>query len=281
MTLAGWLAALAVGLLAGGISGLLGIGGGVVMVPFLYVLFAHPEWSGIGAAPGREAVLAHATSLFVIIPTSLRGAWLYHRARLVEWRAVWLLAAGSVVGAAATAAWADRLPGVALQVAFSLFLLVTAAQLWTSGRAAGEPARGPSGRAHVVRGALGGLVVGALSALLGVGGGVIAIPILLYLLDVDVKKVAATSLAVIVLTATAGTLAYAFGNAAEGAPAGAVGYVYLPAALALAAGTLVSVQWGTQWNLRLPPDALRRAFAVTLAVVAVLIAARSVGALVR
>ncbi|MGH7545677.1 MAG: TSUP family transporter, partial [Gemmatimonadota bacterium] len=79
MTLAGWLAALAVGLLAGGMSGLLGIGGGVVMVPFLYLLLAHPEWSGIAAAPGREAVLAHATSLFVIIPTSLRGAWLYHR----------------------------------------------------------------------------------------------------------------------------------------------------------------------------------------------------------
>ena len=280
MTLAGWLAALAVGLLAGGMSGLLGIGGGVVMVPFLYLLLAHPEWSGIGAAPGREAVLAHATSLFVIIPTSLRGAWLYHRARLVEWRAVWVLGAGSIVGAAATAAWADRVPGAALKLAFAAFLLATAAQLWRSRRGSVDVERRPSGRAHAVRGILGGILVGALSALLGVGGGIVAIPVLLYVLDVDVRKVAATSLAVIVLTATAGTLAYALAGA-EGAPAGAVGYVYLPAALALAAGTLVSVRWGTQWNRRLPEDALRRVFAVTLAVVAVWIVVRSAGAVVR
>lgn len=275
MTLAGWLAALAVGLLAGAISGLMGLGGGVVMVPLLYLLFSHPEWSGVDAAAGQEAVLAHATSLFVIIPTSLRGAWLFHRTRLVEWRAVVVLAAGSVVGAAATAAWADRLPGAMLQLAFALFLLATAAQLWTS---AGRPERvgtPPSGRAHLVRGALGGLLVGALSALLGVGGGIVAIPILLYLLHVDVKKVAATSLAVMVLTATAGTLSYSVGGAREGTPEGAVGYVYVPAAVALAAGTLVSVQWGTKWNRRLPADALRRVFALTLAVLAIFIGVRS------
>lgn len=281
MTPAGWLAALAVGLLAGGLSGLVGLGGGILMVPFLYLLFAHPEWSGVVAGAGQEAVLAHATSLFVIIPTSLRGAWLFHRARLVEWRAASVLAAGSVVGAAATAAWADRVPGAILQLAFALFLAATAAQLW---RSTGRPERvvtSPSGHAHLVRGGLGGLLVGALSALLGVGGGIVAIPILLHLLHVDVKRVAATSLAVMVLTATAGTLSYALGGATGGTPEGAVGYVYVPAAIALAAGTLVSVQAGTRWNRRLPADTLRGVFALTLAVMAIVIGVRSVGMLSR
>lgn len=276
MTLAGWLAALAVGLLAGGVSGLVGIGGGVILVPFLYLLFGHPEWFGVAVAPGREAVLAHATSLLVIVPTSLRGAWLYHRARLVEWRAVGALAVGSIVGAAATARVADRLPGALLEFGFAVFLVATGVQLWRP-RAEGAPAPSPPSRVpQLVRGAAGGLAVGALSALLGVGGGIVAIPILIHLLGVDLKKVAATSLAVIVLTAAAGALSYLFAGG-EGAPAAAVGYVHLPAALALAAGTSLSVRWGTVLNRRLDAGALRRVFAVTLVLVAALIATRSLG----
>ena len=85
MTGAGWLAALAVGLLAGAVSGLVGIGGGAVMVPFLYFFLSSSSLAGIEIPPGQQAVVAHATSLLVIVPISIRGAFLYSRAGLVEW----------------------------------------------------------------------------------------------------------------------------------------------------------------------------------------------------
>ncbi len=78
------------------------------------------------------------------------------------------------------------------------------------------------------------------------------------------------------LTATAGTISYAAaGTGGFRPPAGAVGYIFLPAAVGLAAGTLVSVGWGAVWNRRLPADVLRRVFAVILAVVGSAIAVES------
>jgi uncharacterized membrane protein YfcA len=272
--LAGWIASLAVGLVAGVLSGLVGVGGGVVMVPFLYALFSHPQGFGVVGPTERQAVLAHATSLFVIVPTAVRGTWLYHRARLVEWRAVAEVGGGSVVAAAAVAAVADRAPDAALRLAFACFLLVTAWRV-----AAGEVGAGPArsaGARRAWRGVAGGLAVGALSALLGVGGGIVAIPVLLYVLRVDVKKVAATSLAVVALTALAGSLTYALAGAGGAPlPRGAVGYVYLPAAAGLAAGTLVSVGWGTALNRRWSARRLRRVFAWVLAAMGVVIGVES------
>ncbi len=84
------LMALAITVLFGGlvgvVSGLVGVGGGIIMVPLLYLLFAHPEWSGV-ILPGQyHAVVAHATSLFVIVPTASMGILASPRSRLVEWR---------------------------------------------------------------------------------------------------------------------------------------------------------------------------------------------------
>lgn len=283
MTLAGWLAALAVGLLAGGIAGLVGVGGGVVIVPFLYLLFAHPEWFGVVVAQGREAVLAHATSLFVIVPTSVRGAWLYHRAGLVEWRAVWPMGVGSIVAAVVTARAAPRVSDPILRLGFALLLLAVAAGLWRRTDRGPRALRGPSSpAAYLLRGGLGGLAVGALSVLLGVGGGVVAIPVLIYWLGLDLRKVTATSLAVIVLTAGAGTLSYALTASGGHAPAaGTVGYVHVPAAMAVAMGTLVSVGWGTTLQGRLPERALRRVFAIAFLLLALLLGAGSLRVLAR
>jgi uncharacterized protein len=73
------------GILIGFVSGLVGVGGGVLMVPLLYFFYAHPGWSGIILPGELHAVVAHATSLFVIVPTAILGTWSYHRANLVEW----------------------------------------------------------------------------------------------------------------------------------------------------------------------------------------------------
>ncbi len=260
MTLAGWLAALTVGLLAGTISGLVGIGGGAVMVPFLYFFLAHPEISGALIPHSDQAVVAHATSLLVIVPISVRGAWLYHREGLVEWNAVWRMGIASVVTAVIGARVAVLVPGELLKVAFGVFLMIIATRLAfgkkREGHGLAEGEGVSTGRALV-----GGAAVGFFSALLGVGGGLVAIPVLIYWLHVPIRKVTATSLALITFTAVMGVLSYAVSGAFR-TPGDALTFFHLPAALALAIGAIFAVPLGTRLQLSMPTHRLRPMFAV-------------------
>jgi hypothetical protein len=254
------LAALAAfGIVGGVLAGLVGIGGGAVFVPFLYLLLEHPAWSGMVVPDARITLVAHATSLLVIVPTALSALRTYGRAGLVPWRVVVPMGLMAAVSAALTTRVAPALPGGLLRGAFAVFLVVVGARLLT-GRSAptGQPARGD---AHPVLGAVGGLLVGAFSALLGVGGGLLAIPVLLYGLHVDLKRVAAASMGIVVFAAVAGTLGYLTSRTA-GLPPGSVGWVLAPAALALTPGAVLGARWGAQLNQRLNVDALRRVFAV-------------------
>ena len=129
MTVAAVVAVFGFGLAVGVLSGLVGIGGGVLMVPFLYFFYAHPEWFGVAVDPEAATVVAHATSLFAIVPTALRGALAYHRAGLVVWRAVWPIAVASTATAVGAAQAATVLPPELLRVGFGLLLLYSAARL--------------------------------------------------------------------------------------------------------------------------------------------------------
>lgn len=201
---------LVVGGLVGILSGLLGIGGGVLIVPFLYFFYGHPTWSGTGLGTDLLVTVAHATSLFIIVPTALRGVLRFQQAHLVVWRA-------------------------ALPVA-----VVT------------------------------GVVVGLLSSLLGVGGGVVAIPLLAHLMRLEVRELAATSLVVVMFSALAGMVTYMVSGAGiAGRPPGSLGYVHLLAALPILAGSLLTVGWGTRLNQRLPVRQLRWVFAILFGAVAV------------
>ncbi len=116
MTLAGWLAAMAVGLLAGRMSALTGIGGGVIVVPFLYFFLSQPELSG-AHPPNETAVVAHAANLLVMVPISAHGTWLYHRAGLVDWRsASWL---GALLAVPLWTRFQQKLPAQALHWLFA------------------------------------------------------------------------------------------------------------------------------------------------------------------
>jgi uncharacterized membrane protein YfcA len=261
MTLAGWLASGAVGLLAGAVSGLVGIGGGAIMVPFLYFFLAHRELSGVPVSPADQAVIAHASSLLVIVPISLRGAWLYNRARLVEWRAVWRMGLASVIMAVFGARVAVIVPGQLLKVVFGIFLLVVSTRLLI-GKPREERYSAEQGAALPTRRALaGGAAVGFFSALLGVGGGLVAIPVLIYGLHISLRKVSATSLAVITFTALTGVIAYAIAGWADHTSGTALAYFHLPACLALAVGALVAVPVGPFIQQRMPTHALRWLFA--------------------
>lgn len=253
-----------VGVAVGFLSGLVGIGGGVLIVPFLYFFYAHSGWSGATVAAPLEAPVAHATSLFIIVPTAVLGTAMYTRAGLVAWRAVAPIAIAAIFAAAAGAQIAVRMPADLLKLAFGCFLLFTAYQLITgnSEHEAGGPMR--LGPAVTIPS---GIIIGLFSALLGVGGGLVAIPLLVGVMRLDLKRVAATSLAVVAFAAAAGTVTYmATGWGVAGRPAGGIGYVDAVSALPILATSMISVRWGARANQRFHPRLLRWVFAVLLVV---------------
>lgn len=266
MTLSALLALVLAGASAGLVSGLVGIGGGVLLVPFLYALYAHPA-SGVRLPAELATVVAHATSLATIVPTAARGAWVYTRTGLVAWRLALPMGAAAVVTAALAARIAPRMPAAALRVSFGVLLIYTAVQL---GRGRLRPRGGsptaagvePTGPAPLLLGL--GALVGALSALLGIGGGLIAIPVLIGRLRLDLRRVAATSLAVVGIAASAGATSYMLQRVPGARPAYSVGYVHGAATLAMLPGAALAVGWGARLNQRLPERTLRLIFATVL-----------------
>ena len=243
----------------GGVSGLVGVGGGIVMVPLLYVLFAHPEWSGISIPPVYHAVVAHATSLFVIVPTAVAGILAYHRSKLVVWRVALPMAAAAVVAAMGGVQVAVRLRPELLKAGFGAFLFVSGLNLLIASRWEGRGGEGGNkGLAFAVGG---GILIGFITALLGVGGGIVAIPLLIYLVRLDVKKVAATSLGIVVFSALTAALTYALnGWGHPELPPGSAGSIFLPAGLALLPGAVLTARFGVKLNQRLNPRTLKVLF---------------------
>lgn len=252
-------ALLAVGLVVGFLSGLIGIGGGVLIVPLLYFFYGHPTWSGMAVDADLEAAIAHATSLAVILPTGLAAASSYHRSGLVAWRAAMPIAGVAMVAAFLGAQIALLLPAAALKTLFGVLLIGSGLNLLRHGKAHERETLRLSWPVVVSTGA----AVGVLSAMLGVGGGILVIPMLVYLVGLDLRRVAATSIAIVALTAASGTLAYIVsGLGVAGRPPGSIGYVHLTAALPILGASLLTVHAGALVNQRLETRVLRRIFAV-------------------
>lgn len=267
MTAIALLLAVLMGGLVGVASGLFGIGGGILMVPFLYFLMARAAWSGLSAPVEYQAALAHATSLAVIVPTALSGLLAFRRKGAIEWDIVVPLgvaaAAAALVGSQ-VGAW---LPTATLKTIFGLLVLITGVHMLGGGRGAegGEPGSAAMRRWIAI---LSGGLVGFLAALLGVGGGIVAIPILLRWARMDIRRVAPASIAIILFAAPAGVLGYILaGSTLEGMPPGSLGFAYLPAAAAMAPGAIVLAPLGARWNQRMGSGILRWLFAAFLILV--------------
>jgi uncharacterized protein len=274
-------AAVAITLLFGGlvgvVSGLVGVGGGIVMVPLLYVLFAHPEWSGIVVPPAHHAVVAHATSLFVIVPTALAGIVAYQRSRLVAWRVALPMVGTALLAAMVGVQVAVRLPPEALKASFGAFLMVSGLNLLKASRKDGEVGAALGG--GLVLAVMGGLLIGFITSLLGVGGGIVAIPILIYLVRLDMKRVAATSLGIVVFSAFMGAVTYMItGWGHPDLPQGSAGYVFVPAGLALMPGAVLTVRLGVSINRRLNARALKVVFGVVFLLVGLRLFVENLGA---
>lgn len=249
---------LAVGALAGFLSGLLGIGGGMVVVPVvLWVL----ERQDAGGAHVQH--LALGTSFAVMVFTTFSGAWAQHRKGAVRWDAVAGMSPAMVAGGLAGSLAARYLPSAGLQIFFICFAYAVAVQ--TLLRFKPAPSRVLPGRAG--KAGAGGLF-GVLSSWVGIGGGSLSVPFLLYC-NVPVHQAVGTSAALAWPMAVSGALGYLVsGWQAEGLPAGAFGFWYLPAAAVLAACTVLFAPLGVKTAHKLPADALKTAFGLLLLAIA-------------
>ena len=256
-----WAAYLLLGACAGLLAGLLGVGGGLVIVAVLARML---PTQGVPADSVMHVALA--TSLASIILTGLSSARSHHQRGSVLWTSVRWLVPGLVIGALLGSAVASQLPAQFLRLAVALFCLLAAAQL-----AFGTPHRQaaamdpPRGRGL----SLAGLAIGGLSAIVGIGGGSLTVPLLVWLGVTPVRAVG-TSAACGVAIGLAAAVGYAaLTPTGSDLPAGSLGYVYLPAAAGIAVASILCAPYGTKLAHRLSGPALKRVFAFLLLAVGV------------
>ena len=255
-------------LLAGGVvglvAGLVGVGGGIVMVPVLYLLLSRPEWAGIALDPQLQVVVAHATSLFVAVPTSISAVVAYRRADLVVWQLAVPLGLGAAAGAVAGAQVAVSLPPELLKALFGVLLVAAGVRLLRSKKKQGG---GDLRRVHPALILSLGLGIGFIASMLGVGGGIVAIPFLIYLLRIPLAKVASTSMGMVMFVAIAATISYGLAGLRVGdLGPWMAGFVYAPAGLALMPGAVVGARLGARLNQRMNVRTLQIMFAVVFVV---------------
>lgn len=250
------------GSLAGFLAGLLGIGGGIILVPLF--LWAFP------VAGFSESVVVHAafaTSLAIIVLTALSSTLGHRRRGNVEWHQVYRLCLGGLAGSIIGASVAAGLSGEWLKGFFGVMQIAVGAQMIYRPRYLPPERSEPVPFHHLV---LVGLAGGSFSAFFGVGGGVIAVPLMVIALRMPIHLAVGNSSALIVASAFFGALSYTvYGwNHPDLAPF-SLGYVNVLVAFVVAPFAMVNARLGVRVAARLHHDKLLKIFAVVLILVGI------------
>lgn len=250
------------GILSGLLAGLFGVGGGVIVVPALILLFGH-----LGVGGDWVAHLAVGSSLAAIVGTGAASALAHHRRGGVRWELALRLAPGIVLGAWLGAVLAGALPELWLKRVFAAFLAYVGVRMLAPVSArGGRPLPGSLGLAAV------GGVIGTLSALVGIGGGTLTVPFL-SAHGIPLRQAVGTSAACGLPIALAGAVGFlAVGWGREGLPPWSTGFVYWPAVGLILLASIPSAPWGARLAHALPVETLKRAFGILLLVMAVYLA---------
>lgn len=245
---------LATGAGAGFASGLLGVGGGCIMVPVMY--------SVIGAMgfPDIAMKVALGTSLLVILPTAMSGAWRHNKKKAVRWKTALVLGLCGLGGGLAGSTLATYLPERALKTGFGGLVLAIA--IWMGlgmmpklAKQRAEPKDNPW-----LLPAL-GFPIGMVSGLTGLGGGALIVPALVLALDFPMHMAIGTSVGAIILTSLGGITGYIIHGIGVPDPLPySIGYINLPMWLCLAGMSVPLAQLGAKTAHALPAKQLRYIF---------------------
>ncbi|MGZ4957958.1 MAG: sulfite exporter TauE/SafE family protein [Methylomonas sp.] len=254
-----FLASLILGMVAGVCAGLFGIGGGALIVPALTWLLAaqhlHPE---------QFMLIAVATSLATALFTSAASVRTHHKLGNVDWRRAFRLGPSLLVGAGGGAMLAEYISADWLRWFFVVYLLYTSVQLAMPKHALAT--------AHQPRLYLDypmGLLIGILSAILGIGGGTMTVPYLAGGGLLMKKAVATSSACALPITLSAAVSYIVLGWHCHDLPTGSLGYIYLPAFAGIVLTSIFTAPLGAKLAHHLPAQRLKRYFAVVLLLIAI------------
>ena len=245
----------ALGLCSGFLAGLLGIGGGMVMVPFITAIL-----SARNVNSELAVKMAIATSMATIVFTSISSVRAHHQRGAVRWDVVKALAPGIVLGAVvASMGVFTVLKGSSLALLFALFVGFSATQMFLDKKPAAT--RQLPGQAGLL-GA--GSVIGFMSGLVGAGGGFISVPFLAWC-NVAIHNAVATSAALGFPIAISNALGYAVsGSHVANLPPYSIGYIWLPGLLVIATCSVTTAPLGAAAAHKLPVKRLKKIFASVL-----------------
>ena len=253
-----WLVYPLLGMAGGFIAGLFGVGGWLMLVPLLFMVF-----SAQGLAAEHQMHLALGTAMATIMFTSISSMRAHHAHGVVRWDIVRSMAPGLVVGTLAGTFIASHIPTRPLGVLFTVIVYYAAWQMAVGFTP--KPSYRLPGRTGLF---LAGLLIGGISSLVSAGGGFMSVPFML-LCHVAIHQAVGTSAALGFPIAVAGTLGYVLsGWQATGLPEASLGYVYVPALLGVVVMSVATAPLGARLAHRLPVKQLKRTFAGFLALLA-------------
>jgi uncharacterized protein len=254
-----------IGTLVGFLGGYLGIGGGAVMIALLnYWVFP-----SLGVSPEVIIHLCFGTTLAIIIPSSIAGSLAQARVGNVNWRIVSLLTLPGILGSFLGTTIAAYLPSHVLRPLFGILLILISAQMFWQKKGSGDTpdTSSPPQPSTVL---MVGAVVGLFSGLFGLGGGVIAIPLLVKVLRLPIHQAVGNSIALVMFTSLIGTAGYVFhGWGDPNLPPHSLGYVHIPGWILAGIPSIFLSGLGVKLARETKPLRLRRVFALVLGAVGI------------
>jgi len=245
---------LALGAIVGFLAGLLGLGGGLTMVPLLTLIFTRQ-----GFAPEHVVHMAVATATATILFTAIASTREHQRHGAIRWSVVAGLAPGIIVGSLIGPQLVGGMSTALLAAVIGVFVALAATNIMADRKP--KPARELPGKGGLF--AVGG-GIGLISSMVGAGGAFLSVPFMTAC-NVKIRNAVATSAALGLPVAAAATLGFVYAGLGQpGMPPNSIGYVYVPALLAIVAASVISAPIGARAAHRWPVKALKRVFAVML-----------------
>ncbi|WP_062270404.1 sulfite exporter TauE/SafE family protein [Endozoicomonas arenosclerae] len=250
-----FLALIATGVFAGVLAGLLGVGGGIVIVPVLFFLF-----QSFGVSPESAMLIATATSLATIVPTSISSIRAHHQKGNVDFELLKRWALFILIGVLVGSWLVTRVDGTLLTILFGVIATLSALNmLFRTGKSAlFQKLPGTAGQTVM------GTSIGFFSSMVGIGGGTISVP-LLTLYNYPAHKAVGTAAAIGLIISLPGALTMlALGNTPTDAPAGTLGLVNLIGFICIVPLTVLFAPVGASLAARLNATRLKKIFALVL-----------------
>lgn len=249
-----------IGLVAGFMGGFLGVGAGGIIIPLL-IYWAFPA---LKVSPVIMMHLAFGTSLAIIIPSSISGYYAHARKGNISWQVVYLLAIPGIIGSFLGSTITSFLKGELLKILFGILLIYLGGQMFLE---QGKVEKGIKymGKLSKYKAMLVGFVVGMFSGFFGLGGGVIAIPLIGRFLKISIHRAMGISIALIFFISLVGTLGYIYhGWNKPQLPPFSLGYVHGWGWILAALPSLFLARWGTNLAYKIRPLRMRKIFALLL-----------------